>query len=121
MLLCPSPALVTPGWLGDEVIFRLGMGGEDCTNALLLMLSTGEPTVPLERPQLSREGKFLLSGGCVRAQSGAALAGRLCLNDAAHSRCPRDSQEVGLRQGTGNESPTAGAKQGLNIETNCLR
>lgn len=39
-------------------------------------------------------------------------AGRLCLNDAVHSRCPRDSQEVGLRQGMGNESPTAEAKQG---------
>lgn len=69
MLLCPSPALATAGWLGDKVIFRLGIGGEDCINALLLMLSTGEPTVPLERPRLSREGRFLLSGGCVRAQS----------------------------------------------------
>lgn len=43
-----------------KVTFRMGIGGEDCTNALLLMLSAGEPTVPLEKPQLSREGKFLL-------------------------------------------------------------
>lgn len=43
------------------------------------------------------------------------------MNDAAQSRCPRDSQEVGPRQGTDNESPTAEAKQRLNIETNCIR
>ena len=47
-------------WEIVKVTFRLGIGGEDCTNALLLMLSTGEPSVPLEKPQLSREGKFLL-------------------------------------------------------------
>lgn len=69
MLLHPCPALGTPGWLGDKVVFRLGIGGEDCANALLEVLSTGEPTVPLERPQLSREGKVLLSRGCVGAQS----------------------------------------------------
>lgn len=118
MLLCPPPALAAPGWLGDSFIFRLGIGGEDGANALLVVLSTGEPSVPLERPQLSREGRFVLSGGYVRAQS---CVSRLCLNDAVHSRCPRHSQEVGLRQGTGNESATAEAKQGLNIERNCLR
>jgi len=85
------------------------------------MLSTGEPTVPLEKPQLSTEGSFLLKRDCVRRQSRASFSGRLHLNDAAQSRCPRDSQEAGPRQGAENESPTAKAKQRLNTETSHVR
>lgn len=49
------------------------------------------------------------------------FSGRLHLNDAAQSRCPRNSQEVGPRQGAENESLTAKAKQGLNVETNHIK
>lgn len=50
-------------WVDWEIVkvsFRLRIGWEDCINALLLMLSTGKPTIPLEKSQLSGEGKFLL-------------------------------------------------------------
>lgn len=111
-----SPAVTTPGWLGDKALFRLGIGEEDCSNALLSMLSMESPWRGLSSPG---KASFCCQGAVWGHR--AVSAGRLCLNDAVLSRCPRDSQEVGPRQGTGNESPTAEAKQGLSIETNCLR